>query len=230
MPLVMLFAMRIIDNRDSVEKGAFRVTSLVLLLILTLLALTFALVQFTAIGPVIYAASEYLSLLIMITALCCACALAYCGYQTSATGSRQVLLGLATLPLFLAYSLSLPATVIDRKAPGSFLQQFRDDVSARTVLVADGSMVHSVAWVLKREDLYMLSSGELSYGLSQPDAVDRLLDADGVARLRSSLQAGQNMLVFFRGSAAESLNQVIAHADASYQQGKFHALVFTDRH
>lgn len=230
MPVVMLFAIRVIASRAKPNAHDGRRSSALMLIILTVLSLTFLLVQFTDIGPVIYTANEYDSLLFVIFSLSSAIALAYLSFKEIDPERRRVLMGLVTLPIFMVYSLALPGSVIDRKAPGRFLKQFQNIVSADTILVADGSMVHSVAWVFKRQDLYLLSSGELSYGLAQPEATDRLLDAKAVARLKSSLQAGQNMVLFFRGSSPQSLLQSTSSVDATYQQGKFHAVVFTNSH
>jgi 4-amino-4-deoxy-L-arabinose transferase len=226
MPLVILFALRVEERRSRAVVNAFAVSSWLLLCLLTVLLLAFCALQFTDIGTKVYGADEQRSLLLMIAMLCGACVLAFSAVRTREAGSRSVLMGLAALPIILAFSLALPDSVIDRKAPGRFLRQFDNTESAESILVADGSMVHSVAWVFKRQDVYMLSSGELAYGLSQPEAADRLLDADGLARLKSSLQPGQSMLVFFRGAEPQSLSQFVNEADATYQQGKFFAVVF----
>jgi len=46
-----------------------------------------------------------------------------------------------------------------------------------TVVIADSSLFGTAAWVLRRDDIYVVSPGEISYGLSYPEARHRNLDA-----------------------------------------------------
>ena len=161
----------------------------------------------------------------MITGLSCACFFAYRSFRGSSEEQGLILMGLSVVPVFLVFSLALPIVFIDRKAPERFLQQFRDIVSVETVLVSDDSMVHSVAWVFQRQDLYMLSQGEVDYGLMQADASGRLLDKAGIDGLKQALHSGQNMVVFYRGGVPSSLAQSSVITGTTYQQGKFHAVV-----
>jgi hypothetical protein len=43
--------------------------------------------------------------------------------------------------------------------------------------------VHALAWTFKRDDIYLLNSGELTYGLSYPEDRHRLLTADSLRQL-----------------------------------------------
>ena len=225
LPVLILFCVAVFNRINAGIEKLNPTAGLALFGVWGGLLLSSLLVQFTGIGEAIYGPSESLSLLFMITGLSCACFLAYRSFGGANVRQGLILLGLSIVPVFLVFSVALPNVFIDRKAPERFLQQFRDVVSKDTVLVSDDSMVHSVAWVFQRQDLYMLSQGEVDYGLMQADASGRLLDKAGIDGLKQALHSGQNMVLFYRGGVPSSLAQSSVIIGTNYHQGKFHAVV-----
>lgn len=225
MPVLILFCIAVFNRKSAGMEKSNLVPGLLLFGVWSALLIVFVVVQFTSISEAIYEPSETLPLLLMITGLSCACFLAYRSFRGSSAGQGPIVMGLSVVPIFLVFSLALPGVFIDRKAPERFLQQFRDTVTEDTVLVSDDSMVHSVAWVFQRQDLYMLSQGEVDYGLMQADASGRLLDKAGIDGLKQALHSGQNMVLFYRGGVPSSLAQSSVITGTNYHQGKFHAVV-----
>jgi len=89
------------------------------------------------------------------------------------------------VPVLFAVPFVVPDQVLERKSPGQELMQYRDQLTEDTVLISDGAMMHAVAWYLQRDDIYLISTGEVEYGLEYPDARHRFLNA---ARFRSLVE------------------------------------------
>jgi 4-amino-4-deoxy-L-arabinose transferase len=69
----------------------------------------------------------------------------------------------------------MPDKLKEGKAPGNFLLAHASRVGPDDILIADGSMVHAVCWFYKRSDVYVLSAGEIEYGLSYAESAHRLV-------------------------------------------------------
>ena len=96
---------------------------------------------------------------------------------------RLVTTGLAVLPFLLAVPFAIPNSMRLSKMPGAQLRALTADLPPGALLISDGSLVHAVAWTVKRSDIYMLSSGELEYGLAYPEDKHRLLTPDALQSL-----------------------------------------------
>jgi len=99
-------------------------------------------------------------------------------YSTRITsGSRKILAiyAFSLVPIMLAMQFILPERTAERKMPGKFLLQNAGQISKDTLIVADGDLIHAVNWYFKRSDVYLTTTGELTYGLSYADSAYRLL-------------------------------------------------------
>jgi len=79
----------------------------------------------------------------------------------------------------------LPVTVVSRHA----------SASPATVLVADASLFGTTAWALKRDDIYLVSPGEIEYGLSYPEAKHRWLEGRMLEELVARNRGQRDVLV-----------------------------------
>ena len=94
---------------------------------------------------------------------------------------RLTAIGAAGIALVLPLQLApLPQWLLDSKAPAGFLAA-DVAVGADTVLISDAPLFGAVAWSFGRDDVYVLSEGEIAYGLAYPESRHRSLD-DGAAR------------------------------------------------
>jgi 4-amino-4-deoxy-L-arabinose transferase len=128
-------------------------------------------------------------------------------------------LALIVLPLF-ASSFVVPNVISMRKSPGQQLMQYRDRVTDETIIISDHSMMHSVGWYLKRDDIYLISRGEARYGLEYPDARHRLLDLE---RLKSLLKHGapmRSILIICRGECPGKVTALLPAA-SKHTSGAF---------
>lgn len=107
----------------------------------------------------------------------------YLSVQASDVRRKVLRFGLSPVLLFAVAPLILPAQTLEVKAPGPFLESFRN-TGADVRIVSDESSVRAVCWYFGRDDVYLLEGdGELGYGLRHADAAGRLLDMDAFGRL-----------------------------------------------
>ncbi len=81
-------------------------------------------------------------------------------------------------PLLLVIQFVIPNETMRHKAPGQLLMQYRDRVNDNAIIISEASLVRATAWYLKRDDIYLISKGEVGYGLGYPDARHRYLDKE----------------------------------------------------
>jgi 4-amino-4-deoxy-L-arabinose transferase len=106
--------------------------------------------------------------------------------KACASRIRLILFGMAPVFLFLVAQFIVPAKILQKRAPGGFLQAHSQRVVPDGILVTDDQLVYAVCWYYKREDARLMCwGGEVEYGLKYPDSRDRYLDRD---RLRDLLE------------------------------------------
>lgn len=101
------------------------------------------------------------------------------GFMTFKSTQADRLVGgiaLCILPFLLLLHLAVPEQFLKRKSPQLVLQQYRSQTPNDAIVIADSYNVGAVAWALKRQDIYLVSPGELRYGAGYPDASGRLLN------------------------------------------------------
>jgi 4-amino-4-deoxy-L-arabinose transferase len=106
--------------------------------------------------------------------------------------------GAASIFVLWATFVAMPEQLRERKGPGDFLRQQQSQVTADTLLVADRRIFHAVNWVFKRDDAYLLNPGELTYGLSYPDANYRDLRGDAFGAFLESYAGKRPIAIFVR--------------------------------
>jgi len=103
--------------------------------------------------------------------------------------------GLVVLPLLLAVPFAIPNGTRATKMPGEMLAAIARNLPPDALVITDGVFVQAVDWTLKRSDAYLLSPGELEYGLGYPDSRSRLLDAAGLQALLDEARGHRAMLI-----------------------------------
>ncbi len=90
---------------------------------------------------------------------------------------KIILFGLSPLLLFFVAHFIIPDLAIQAKAPGPFIERYRQDIHPDTIIISDEDTVRAVCWYLKRSDVFVLGGGgELDYGLTYEDAAGRSMD------------------------------------------------------
>ncbi len=97
-----------------------------------------------------------------------------------ATG-KILMLGLSPFLFFIVIHYTIPNQSTASKIPGIVLERHRN-ISNDTIIISDESTIAAACWYMHRNDIYLLEGGgELNYGLTYPDASERLIDLNSVA-------------------------------------------------
>jgi 4-amino-4-deoxy-L-arabinose transferase len=101
------------------------------------------------------------------------------------------------VPVLLLFSIPfiMPDKLKEGKSPGDFLQANASRIEPDDILIADGSMVHAVCWFYKRSDVYVLSAGELEYGLGYAEQTHRLVSWKTVSEFIKNVKKGRVILI-----------------------------------
>ncbi len=166
--------------------GALLAAGLWLLLLVALLALQ----KIGLHGVPLY--SQPVSWLLGSVALVCGITGFVWSVRAGTAWRKLVLFSLAPLPFLMAAPLLMPDVTLQKKAPEVFLEQLVPEIASTDRIVADGGIVRAVCWSWKRDDLYLLSAGELDYGLNQPEGRSRRVD---LAEVRKMIEAQPGTVV-----------------------------------
>jgi len=128
--------------------------------------------------------------------------------------------------LFMVVGQVLPNKTIYSKIPGSFVQQLQPLVKQHTMLIADyPSTMSALNWYLKREDVYLTNSGgEVTYGLSYPDAQQRFIPLNQLARRITQARQKTSVLMMIRELKTLPVN--LPTPSKRIKQGRFMALYY----
>jgi len=96
--------------------------------------------------------------------------------KTGDLTKKIFLFALAPLCFYFSAHFLIPDQTLLRKCPGELIQRNRNRIDKDTLVFSPSTPVRAVNWFLKRDDVFMLDRGELTYGLQQKDAFGRLMD------------------------------------------------------
>ena len=194
-PLSILLAAGLERYFASGRTRAFRIAAALAAALLALLLALLAASQAGAFGAPAYAPNEHVKLAAMAALLTVAFACAVIASRSA--GARTGLLAFtgAAVAFFLPLDVALPQRAIDGFAPSTAIAHYAA-TPADTVVVSDASLAGAVAWELDRQDVYVVNPGEMSYGLSYPEARRRSLDPATFGELIASNRGVHDVLVF----------------------------------
>jgi 4-amino-4-deoxy-L-arabinose transferase len=133
--------------------------------------------------------------------------------------ARVLLLVGPALALLLPLQYALPQRILENVAPADAAAAYRS-TPADTLLVSDSSLFGTVAWALKRDDIYLMSPGEIQYGLSYPESRHRWLDEASLAALIEANAGRHDILVLCEDSTEPRVVSVLPARATRRQQGK----------
>jgi 4-amino-4-deoxy-L-arabinose transferase len=134
---------------------------------------------------------------------------------------RLLSIAIAIVPVLMVAQFAFPDDGAEHKSPGVLLQQHINEIPKDAVVISDSYVIGSVALALNRQDIYLVSDGELAYGLSYPDAKGRLLTLPLFSKLlRTSRYTHTVVMVCSDSCNADFLPEIPANA-IKYQYGIF---------
>ncbi|HEY7673307.1 MAG TPA: phospholipid carrier-dependent glycosyltransferase [Gammaproteobacteria bacterium] len=173
--------------------------------------------QAGGVGRPLYGASESLK----ATALCVLLGVGVCSsvvaFRSARSVTRLMALAIGGVAFILPLQVLLPERVLDVTAPTVAVA--RHAPSAETVVVADASRFGTVAWTLKRDDIYVVSSGEIGYGLSYPEARFRELTGRMLAALIETAGARADILIVCKPATVAAIGAMLPARAMRFQDG-----------
>jgi 4-amino-4-deoxy-L-arabinose transferase len=115
----------------------------------------------------------------------------------------------------------LPQRVVEQVAPAVAVARYAS-AAPDTVVVADSSLFGTAAWVLARDDIYVVSPGEISYGLSYPEARHRNLDARMLEELVAASAGRADILLIVEHDTARD---IAPHLPANVSRAEYGSVV-----
>lgn len=176
-----------------------------------------ALAQAGVVGRPVYGPGEPLRLGIVIAAWAVGLACAAAAFTGRTANGRFTAVAGTALALFLPVSLALPDRVRERIAPGPFIERLAP-VPDAAIVISDAPTFGSVAYFLNRDDVYVISPGEIAYGLSYPEDRDRYLD-DGRLPALLSRNIGRREILIICETDSEARFRPLLPASAERTEG-----------
>jgi 4-amino-4-deoxy-L-arabinose transferase len=124
---------------------------------------------------------------------------------------------LAGVALLVPLHFGLPQQALDNFAPAGAVARYA--AGADAVVVSDAPLFGTVAWVLKRADIYVTSPGEIDYGLSYAEAKQRLLDGPAFAALPAANRGRRDVVLVCVPSTEQDLKAWLPRGARREQQG-----------
>lgn len=231
-PLAVLFAVGLSNYLKSGASRLFRYGALLNMFILLLLLLAFVTWGWSGrANDLFYAAGENFQKVLLPILLMLSLIFTSLSFFARDSVKKIAAITVSIIPLFCILNFALPEAVVQNKAPVAFLQQMRHRLSTNDILITDGSIVRAVNWAFKRDDVYMLSTNELKYGLSYAKSRNRLLDRQTFAELiHNSELPEQNIGVFCKDACPDELTEELERSAAEhYTSGHFNAWLIRRR-
>ena len=198
-PLIILMTAGL-ANFDARRKGKpFAIAALIMaLLLLAALAVLIASQMTGFFGFKIYGQAETWKWILTSAALLAGSGFLLLSIRVSDVRRKTIYYGAASAILMFNAHFIIPDQLAMQKAPGAFLLRHADRIQADTIIVSDSHLVGAVCWYYKRNDIFLLSRGELKYGLGYADSRHRLVNDEQIDDLvRKS--SGKKSLVLITG-------------------------------
>jgi len=91
---------------------------------------------------------------------------------------KVIFLGLSAATVFVTLTLCLPTEMSTSSGIQGFLESKKPRIEPDTIIVGDPKTMHALCYVFQRDDIYLFrGKGEVTYGLSYPDAEFRYLNS-----------------------------------------------------
>jgi 4-amino-4-deoxy-L-arabinose transferase len=214
-PLAILIAVGLERYLDGGRARVLRAAALIIAAVFAALLALLAAAQANAFGTIPFEPAEHPKLAGFAALLVAGCGLGiYAAFASDSTARVAALAGTG-VALFLPIEVMAPHVVLENVAPTMAVAHYAPSPDA--ILVSDASLFGTVAWVFKRNDIYVLSVGEIAYGLSYPEAQHRRLDASGLAHLIKRSAGHRPVLIVCKSSTERDIERVLpARAERSH--------------
>ena len=129
----------------------------------------------------------------------------------------------AGVAFFLPLDAALPQRALDSIAPSTAVAHYAA-TPRDTVLVSDDWLFGAVAWTLRRDDVYVVSAGEIEYGMSYPESRHRKLVGTMLADLIAANSGRHDVLVLCAADTEEAIEKQLPPTTERSQDGHVRVL------
>ncbi|HEU4619397.1 MAG TPA: phospholipid carrier-dependent glycosyltransferase, partial [Gammaproteobacteria bacterium] len=218
-PLAILVAVGLERYLGQGKAALLRAAALVIAAVFVVLLALLAAAQAGVFGTIPFGPTEKARLAGFAALFVVGSALAIYAALTSDRTARLAALAGTGVALLLPIELMPPQVLLDDVAPAGAVARFAS-APPDAIVVADASLVGTVAWVLKRNDIYVLGTGELAYGLSYPEAQYRHLDARSLADLIKKGADDRPVLIVSKSGTERDIGPVLPARAERIEHGK----------
>jgi len=196
----MLTAMSLSAGMSNMKKIRWRGETVGFTFILVLVC-SLVVLQASANEHALFAGNEQWQFAFFVACLLAGGLLLWRSMSYSHPTTRSLYIAATVLPLFLYWAsfIGLPREVSNRKTPQMFISTQAKFIANDAILISDDAMVHSVTWTLKRDDVYLLNTGELKYGLSYDSDKERNLEQISLRDFVAKFPQHKEFAIFYLG-------------------------------
>jgi 4-amino-4-deoxy-L-arabinose transferase len=220
-PLAILCAHGLMNYLHKPNRKLFQIGTLISSIIFGCLLITLLIDNVFDFGISPYEATERNRWYGLLSALGAASTLSLLAFLSQSSRSKLILFAIIITPVFLAWNVVIPELTLGKKTPGAFLMSHKNDIHSDTLLVTDDTLAHAVAWYYQRDDLYLIGTGELEYGLSYPDAQHRYIEPGTLGGWILEQSRERPILVFYNRKQSDRFDESIPAQARRSEFGSF---------
>lgn len=208
MPFAILFSRGLLEYFRSDKVKIFNITAKVIMILLIVAAFGFTIFQVIADCGVFKGLYRSAELWKWISVCAAALIWAFCLFNIYRAKNYRTKLCLLvagpTLVFFVSHFIT-PDFILEGKAQGIFLEQFKERVKPGMIVVAHPNVMHAAAWEFKSKDILFYShGGELEEGLKHKDSKARMISNQQFKKLLKTTQPGK-IIFIMRGDFREDI-------------------------
>jgi 4-amino-4-deoxy-L-arabinose transferase len=222
-PLSILLAAGLERYFAAGHRRAFRIAAGLVAAVFALLLALLAASQSGAFGAAAYGADERLKLAVMAGLLIAGAACGAIAFFSARPVARLAAMTGAGVAFFLPLDVALPQRALDSVAPSTAVAHYAA-TPRDTVLVSDDWLFGAVSWVLKRDDIYVVSAGEIEYGMSYPESRHRKLVGTMLADLIAANRGRHDVLLLCDASTEAEIAPQLPPSTRRSQDGHVRVL------
>ena len=218
-PTAVFIATGVIAYFQSHKTRLFTLGALLNTVLSLLVLIVVIYMQFFAKDHALFSNGESQKMVILVLCLALTAALCLSPIFLQSIYKRVAVVSFTILPIFVFMNMVVPNSTLAGRSPIALIEEVKPMITPETLLVTDTNVVRAVAWTLKRTDMLLLQHGELTYGLTYPEAKDRYIGYAGLSKLLDRYDAGElkrDIAVFCQEPCQQGLSDLLKQHNATY--------------
>jgi 4-amino-4-deoxy-L-arabinose transferase len=217
-PLSILLAAGLERYLAGPRQRAFRAAAALLAVVfVTMLAALLALQRVQFGGP-LFSPTESPKLAMFAGSMIAGAGCAIFAFLTTSRSKRLVAIAAIGAALVLPLQVALPDRVLELVAPATAIARY-SNAAPDAIIVSDARLFGATAWSLKRDDIYVVSPGEIEYGLSYPEDRARRLDGAQLERLIAENRGHREIVIVIWLTSETAIERQLPPAARREQHG-----------